>query len=182
MDKYKISDSILIKDFQNGNEQAFNEIVNRYKDKLNTYVFYFVNDTDLSEDIVQDTFLILWKKKHTYKEIAKFSTWLYTIAGNLARSELRKRKRRGTLNFSEISEKEFVIEDVKEDTSEQEYLSKQVYKTLNTLESDTRNIIILRDIQELSYADISIILNLPIGTVKSRINRARLKLKSKIFK
>ena len=182
MDKYKISDIELIKDFQNGNEKAFNEIVNRYKDKLNTYVYYFVNDSDLSEDIIQDTFLILWKKKHTYKEIAKFSTWLYTIAGNLARSELRKKKRRETLNFSDISDREFIVEDKKEDTSDQEYLKKQLYKALGKLEQDIRNIIILRDIQELSYDDISIILNIPIGTVKSRINRARLKLKDKVFK
>ena len=86
-------DEELIAQFQRGNENAYIELVNRYRDKLINFVFGFLGDAELAEDVVQDTMLKLYEKKHYYREIAKFSTWLYTIARNQANSEFRKRKR-----------------------------------------------------------------------------------------
>ena len=90
------TDEELISRFQNGDERAYVELVNRYKDRLLNFVFQFLGDIEQAEDVVQDTMLRLYEKKHYYKEIAKFSTWLYTIAKNLANTELRKRKQRKT--------------------------------------------------------------------------------------
>ncbi len=178
---YDHTDEELIKQFQGGNVRAYNELVNRYKDKLLNYVYHFFNDIDRSEDIVQDTFLKLYTHKNSYKEVAKFSTWLYTIAGNLAKTELRKLKRRKTFSISDLSydDSEFIIHS-SDSTPEEVIISKDDINSLkNALEKlplDFKTIIILRDIQELSYDIISSIIMTPLGTVKSRINRARLKL------
>ena len=97
------TDEKLISRFQAGDERAYVELVNRYKDKLLNFVFQFLGDIEQAEDVVQDTMLRLYEKKHYYKEIAKFSTWIYTIARNLANTELRKRKRRKTTYLSQMS-------------------------------------------------------------------------------
>ena len=91
---YIYTDEQLIARFQGGDEQAYIELVNRYRNKLMNFVYRYIGDFEISEDIVQDTMVKLYQKKHYYKEIAKFSTWLYTIAKNLARTELRKKKQR----------------------------------------------------------------------------------------
>ncbi len=178
---YAYSDEILISRFQSGDELAYIELVNRYRDKLNNFIFYFLGDVELSEDIVQDTMIKLYEKKHYYKEIAKFSTWIYTIAKNLANSELRKRKRRRTFTISELSKdkKNYDLIDVNAEVGkeiESEYNLKEIRLAIQNLTKSFRTVIILRDIEKLSYDEISLIIEVPIGTVKSRINRARLQL------
>jgi RNA polymerase sigma-70 factor (ECF subfamily) len=84
-----VTDEQLIARFQQGDVQAFDILVRRYKDQLLNFVFRFVGNRSDAEDIVQETFLRVYKNKHYYKEIAKFSTWVYTIAGNLAKTELQ---------------------------------------------------------------------------------------------
>ena len=96
----KITDEVLIARFQDGDVQAFDTLVRRYKDQLLNYVYRFVGNRNDAEDLVQETFLRVYKNKHYYKEIAKFSTWVYTIAGNLAKTELRRRKRRKIFSVS----------------------------------------------------------------------------------
>ena len=145
------------------------------------FIYRFLNDLDRSEDLVQDTLLKLYTHKDSYKEIAKFSTWLYTIAANLARTELRKLKRRKTFSVTELSheDREFIISSSDIDPSDDHLsknLEKNVQEALMVLPDDFKTIIILRDIQELSYDEISKIVELPLGTVKSRINRGRIKL------
>ena len=176
-----ITDEFLIKDFQNGNIKSYNQLVYRYKDRLYNYIYQFVRDRDLSEDLLQDTFLKLYTHKNSYREVAKFSTWIYTIAGNFAKTELRKNKRRKTYSNSDLGfdNNEFIIQDDSANPSQdldKRELTKKLNKCLDNLSMDFRTIIILRDIQELSYDEISTIVDLPLGTVKSRINRARLKL------
>ena len=90
--KFQYTDEELILRFQEGDEQAYIELVKRYKDKLINFVYRLVSDRDQAEDIIQDTMLKLYTHKHYYKNIAKFSTWIYTIAGNFAKTELRKKK------------------------------------------------------------------------------------------
>ena len=175
------TDEELIALFQAGTEQAFILLVDRYKDRLLNFVYRFLNDMTDAEDLVQETFLKVYKNKHAYREIAKFSTWIYTIAGNLARSELRKRKRRKTYTMSDMSydDHEFNPVDPGKDTEGivfNSYAGEEIMKAITALQEPFKTIIILRDIQELSYEDISTILDIPMGTVKSRVNRARLKL------
>jgi RNA polymerase sigma-70 factor (ECF subfamily) len=179
--RYQYSDEELIASFQNGNEQAYNELVRRYRNRLMTFVFRFVGDMESSEDIVQDTMVKVFTHKHYYKEIAKFSTWIYTIAGNLAKTELRKRKRRKVTLLSQMNtdDRKYEIPSTElqsEDIVQGEYTERYIQKAILQLPLHFRTVVILRDIQELSYEEISKIVNVPLGTVKSRINRARLQL------
>ena len=179
--QYQYTDEELIASFQNGNEQAYIELVRRYRDRLMTFVFRFLGDMELSEDIVQDTMIKLYTHKHYYKEIAKFSTWIYTIAGNLAKTELRKRKRRKVTLLSQMNtdDRKYEIPSTElqsEDIVQGEYTERYIQKAILQLPLHFRTVVILRDIQELSYEEISKIVNVPLGTVKSRINRARLQL------
>ena len=182
MSDYKTkTDEELIAEFQGGDEKAFIELVDRYKDRLINFVYRFLNDISDAEDLVQETFLKVYKKKHAYREIAKFSTWIYTIAGNLARSELRKRKRRKTYTMSSLSfdDNEYIPVDRGKDTEGivfNTYAGEEIMRAIEQLPEPFKTITILRDIQELSYEDISTTLDIPMGTVKSRVNRARLKL------
>lgn len=180
-EKKTLTDEQLIANFQAGEESAFIELVNRYKDRLLNFVYRFINEMEEAEDIVQETFLKVYKNRHAYREIAKFSTWIYTIAGNLARSELRKRKRRQTYAMSDLGyeDREFNPIDTgaqPDDVVFNEFTGDEIQSAIRNLAEPFKTIIILRDIQELSYEDISTILDIPMGTVKSRVNRARLKL------
>ncbi|MBC8213150.1 MAG: sigma-70 family RNA polymerase sigma factor [Candidatus Marinimicrobia bacterium] len=180
MPNYQFTDEELIAKFQNGDVKAYNQLVYRYKDRLINFVYRFMNDIDKSEDIVQDTLLKVYTHCQSYKEIAKFSTWLYTIAGNLARTELRKIKRRKTFTLTDLKRdnREYEIPHI-DDPSESydsSNFESDLQRALDLLPDDFRTMVILRDIQELSYEDISKIVEVPLGTVKSRINRGRLKL------
>ena len=152
------------------------------EDRIQNFIYRFMGDVDVAQDLTQETFYKLYINKDSYRQVAKFSTWLYTIAANLAKTELRKLKRRKTYTVSSLSkdDREFVLQ-----TPEDEYVDEvadvgqaQILQSaLLELDEEFRTIIILREIQELSYENISKILKLPLGTVKSRINRGKLKLR-----
>jgi RNA polymerase sigma-70 factor (ECF subfamily) len=118
--QFRYTDEELIARFQDGDEQAYTELVNRYRDKLMTFVYRFVNDMEQAEDIIQDTMLKLYTHKHYYRNIAKFSTWIYTIAGNLAKTELRKRKNRKVTNISQMGpeDRDYELPSVAPETDE----------------------------------------------------------------
>ena len=179
--KFIYSDEQLMSLFQGGDENAYIELVNRYKDKLINFIFNYLGDLESSEDVVQETMIKLYQKKHYYKEIAKFSTWLYTIAKNLANTELRKRKQRKTTLLSQFSKDDKTYELPSNDPEpgqeiQTDIVNKIIRDAVDQLSEKFKIVIVLRDIQGLSYEDISEIINVPIGTVKSRINRARLQL------
>jgi|TARA_B110000438_G_scaffold53332_1_gene53513 RNA polymerase sigma-70 factor (ECF subfamily) len=183
--EFRFSDEELILRFQKGDEQSYVELVNRYRDRLINYIYRFVNDIESAEDIVQDALVKLYTHKHYYKNIAKFSTWMYTIAGNLAKTELRKKKTRKVTNLSQIGpeDKDYELPSVEPDTdkiAQSEYVEKRIQKAINKLPLHFKTVTILRDIQELSYEEISKIVDVPLGTVKSRINRARLQLQKEL--
>ena len=187
--KYLYSDEDLISRFQAGDKNAYVELVNRYKDKLTNFVYYLLKDEELSEDIVQETFIKLYEKKHYYKPVAKFSTWIYTVARNLANSELRKKNRAKIMYLSQMNNDKKDYELKSKDQSlntkiENEYLLDELHLAIDRLPQNYKTAIILRDIQGLNYEEISNIVGVPLGTIKSRINRARLQLQVdlKIFK
>jgi len=184
--QFRYTDEELIARFQEGDEQAYTELVNRYRDKLITFVYRFVNEFEKAEDIVQDALFILYKKKHYYRNIAKFSTWIYTIAGNLAKTELRKRGTRKEIRISQMGpeDRDYELPSVAPDTDEvaqSEYIEKKIQAAIQKLPLHFRTVTILRDIQELSYEEISKIVDVPLGTVKSRINRARIQLRKELI-
>ncbi|TKJ39836.1 RNA polymerase subunit sigma-24 [candidate division LCP-89 bacterium B3_LCP] len=181
----RITDERLIADFQNGDLSAFEEIVYRYQGQLINFVGRLLNDRIAAEDIVQETFLRVYRNKHRYREIARFSTWIYTIAGNLARTELRRRKIRNFFSISQRgdTEKDYEIPDTSIDVEKQverKINKEQVMKAITTLPVYFREVIILRDVQDLSYEEISNILKVPLGTVKSRVNRGRTQIQKKL--
>lgn len=177
----RVTDEVLIARFQRGDLQAFDVLVQRYKDQLLNYVFRFVGNRVDAEDIVQETFLRVYKNKHYYKEIAKFSTWIYTIAGNLAKTELRRRKRRKIFSVSNFvnDERDFDIPDTDrnpENEVDGNLKYNDIQKAIDKLPPKFKEVILLRDVQGFAYEEISQILTIPLGTVKSRVNRGRLKL------
>jgi RNA polymerase sigma-70 factor (ECF subfamily) len=177
------SDEELIGDFQQGNEAAFTLLVGRYKDPLINFTFRYLGDWDECNDVVQETFVRVFRSRHSYKPVAKFSTWLYTITTNLAKTRLRRRKIRRfvSLGFArpDDSEPVFDIPDEGAHTDQQLESSmkeERIQKALGSLSGKYREVVVLRDVQELSYQEIAVITGLNIGTVKSRINRARAQL------
>ena len=183
--EFKFSDEELILRFQKGDEQSYIELVNRYRDRLINFIYRFVNDIESAEDIVQDALIKVYTHKHYYKNIAKFSTWIYTIAANLAKAELRKRKTRKVTNLSQMSkeDRDYELPADQPDTDqsiESEFIQKRIQSAIQKLPLHFRTVTILRDIQELSYEEISKIVDVPLGTVKSRINRARIQLQKEL--
>ncbi|MBK8383009.1 MAG: sigma-70 family RNA polymerase sigma factor [Ignavibacteria bacterium] len=177
------TDEQLILQFQNEDKGAYVEIVMRYKDRLVNFLYRFTGNRETAEDISQETFLKLYKNKDKYSEIAKFSTWLYTIALNEARSNFRKEKKHSAVSindFYEDSHNDYQIrsDDYNpEEDANAETESFYIQKAINSLNEIHREIIVLRDIEELDYEEIAKTLDIPLGTVRSRINRARESLK-----
>ncbi len=178
-----LTDEQLIKEFQDNNTlEAYELLVKRYKDPLTNFVFRFVGDKDTSIDIVQDTMIKFYLNKDSYKSFAKFSTWIYTIAGNLAKNELKRKRRRTiySINQQDDDEKTLQIEDKKfvapDRSADNSIKNEFVQKALLKVKPVYREVVILRDIEGLSYEEISEITGLSIGTVKSRINRGRTQL------
>jgi RNA polymerase sigma-70 factor (ECF subfamily) len=179
------SDEELMALFQNGDPGAFTLLVRRYKDDLTNFVVRFVGDRAEAEDLVQETFVRVFRRKELYNEVAKFSTWLYTIASNLAKTRLR---RLALWRFVRIGGggdegPEFDLPDdgVAPDRAADETLREErIQKALDALPVKFREVIILRDIQDLSYEEIASITGMAIGTVKSRINRARMQLRASL--
>lgn len=178
-----MTDEDLMSQFQAGTVEAFNILVDRYKDPLTNYIYRFLGDMKECEDLLQETFLRVYRNRHSYRRIARFSTWLYTIAGNLARSEYRKRKRRRISSLQSINknDEEYEMEvpdetfspDKDTDSSIQDFY---IQDALSKIPEEFREVVVLRDVQQLSYEEIAEITGLPMGTVKSRINRGRTKL------
>jgi RNA polymerase sigma-70 factor (ECF subfamily) len=184
----KLKDEDLIKEFQDNNTiEAYEILVKRYKDPLTNFVFRFVGDRDACTDIVQDTMIKFYLNKDSYKSFAKFSTWIYTIAGNLAKNELKRRRRISFISVSgDDDEKTPQIEDKMyispERAADNSIKSDIIQKALLKVKPVYREVVILRDIENLSYEEIADITELSIGTVKSRINRGRTQLQKLLKK
>jgi len=179
------TDEELIERFQAGDLNAFDLIVKNYKDQLLNFVFRFLGNQEEAEDVVQETFLRVYRNRSAYRRVAKFSTWIYTIAGNLARTELRRRNRRRFFSLSDmgVQDKDYEIADnLLNPESQTDGVMKEeiIQAEIARLSPKFREVIVLRDIQELSYEEISKIIRVPIGTVKSRVNRARLRLQGRL--
>jgi len=182
----EISDEELLARVVNGHTDAFDLIVSRYKDRLYNFAFRFVGDSDTAEDIVQETFLRAFRKRREYRAIANFSTWIFTITGNLAKSELRRRKRWRFLSLDwspegDANGMELPDESHRPDNSTETVLvERSIQQAVQSLPANYRQAVVLRDIEGMSYQEIAEIANCPLGTVKSRVNRGRLKLQQKL--
>lgn len=170
MDFSLLDDDELVEVTNRGEVDAFAEIVARYKDKMITLVYRYVYDLETAEDLAQEVFLRVFRAMRTYKKKAKFKTWLFTIAMNLAKDEL-KRRARHPVTLSQGNSYQ------QKDPTERLSLSDSINSALSKLQGDEREVLILREIQGLNYDEIAELTLVPLGTVRSRLARARLHFK-----
>ena len=173
----KQNDYRLMERVKNGDMVAFNQIVEKYKNRLMNVIFRMVQETEQAEDIVQETFMRVYQHRDSFDFQHCFSTWLYTIALNLARNELRKRKRFKFFDIFDLQGKE---SEIAVEMKLPSNLPQAIDRALENLPEKYKTAFVLRDIQELPYEEVAQIMNIPLGTVKSRVNRARAILKEKL--
>ncbi len=178
------SDEFLMLSFREGNEEAFTEIINRYNIRLFNYVYKYIHDKERSEEITQEVFIRVYRSRERYKIKAKFSTYIYRIALNLSYNEVRNRNRRKTDLKNEFDDKSFKDKIKETNTPEKIFEKKEVKEIvnqeINNLSTKYKDVILLCDIEELSYKDVAKVLNISIGTVQSRLSRGRIKLKQRL--
>jgi len=174
-----LTDEELILEFQKNNTvKAYEILVQRYKNPLMNYIFRFLGDYEACADIVQETMIKVYRNKDSYKSIAKFSTWIYTIAGNLARTEYQRRKRRNIFSINSYGDDNETF-DIPDESARPDVIvdsgikDEIIQKALLKVSDSYREMVILRDIQDLSYEEIAEVTGITVGTVKSRINRGR---------
>ena len=185
----RMDDHMLIAGTREGDEAAFQELVNRYRNPITNFVYRMLNDYERAVDLSQETFVRIYMNADKYQANYSFSTYIYRIASNLAISELRQRKRRKLMQFptffnKEGEEVEMEIEDSRisdpDDSMINDERRKAIAKAIATLPEKYRTAVVLRDVEGRSYEEIGEVLGLSDGTVKSRINRARNLLKEKL--
>jgi RNA polymerase sigma-70 factor (ECF subfamily) len=163
-------------------------LVRRYRSQLYNFVYRFVSDRETAEDIVQETFLRCMRHKHQFPNIEQVRTWLYTIAGNLAKTELRRRKRWHWIPIGpspDDEERTSFFEPVDRglmpgETTGADTVRSSVVDAIGYLPEEFREAVELRDLAGLSYDDIAKIIDCPVGTVKSRVNRGRQRLQKEL--
>ena len=158
-------------------------LVRRYRVPLHNFVYRFVGDRETSEDIVQETFLRCLRHRKQFPAIEQVSTWLYTIAGNLAKTELRRRKRWHWVPTGPAEDEERTPfyepvdgEALPGEVTDTKTVHQSVETAIQNLPDEFRDAVQLRDLNGLSYEEISKIIECPVGTVKSRVNRGRSRL------
>ena len=140
-------------------------------------IFRMIQSSEEAEDIVQETFLRVYQHRNSFDFRHCFSTWLYTIALNLARNELRKRKR---FKFFDIFDMQGKEAEIAVEMKLPSNLPQALERAMENLPEKYKTAFLLRDVQELPYEEVAQIMNIPLGTVKSRVNRARAILREKL--
>ena len=177
-----LRDSEVVQRFLDGDDRAFGEIVGRYDARLRNFVARTVGDREQAEDLVQETFVRVYRHIRRFDQTRKFSTWIYTIAGNLAKNELRNRSRNPLVFFQTITKswdadfRPLDWEDPKtrpDDLYRKRFLREKVNEAVERLPEHHRTVFVLRELHGKSYEEIAEITSCNLGTVKSRLNRAR---------
>ena len=169
-------------------ERAFQELVTGYGDRVFSLVLRMVGDRAEAEDIAQEVFVTVWKSIDTFRSEAKLGTWLLRIAANHAKNRIKYLARRATDRGGLDDAPEAALADVGKAPAQSQVAPPDaaleaaerdgaVERAIASLDEDHRLVVVLRDIEELSYEEIGEITGLPEGTVKSRLHRARLALK-----
>jgi RNA polymerase sigma-70 factor, ECF subfamily len=184
------TDHALLEGTLAGDEDAFAELVGRYRNQITSYIYRMVNDYDTAVDLAQETFIRVYRAAARYQTTHAFSTYIYRIATNVAISELRKRKRRRLVSLTglltspdgeELMDFQPVDEKPLQDIALIDAEKRAVIKrAISTLPDRYRAPLVLRDVEGKSYDEIAAILQTSEGTVKSRINRARNFLRDKM--
>jgi RNA polymerase sigma-70 factor, ECF subfamily len=177
-----LDDSAVVAAFLEGEKRAFNELVDRYQTRLVNFVYRTTGDRERAEDLVQETFIRVYRHIHRFDQSKKFSTWVYTIASNLAKNELRNRSRNPLVLFQTIKknwgadERPLEWEDNTyrpDDLFRKRHLKQLVDSVVEELPEHHRVVFVLREMEGKTYEEIAEITGCNLGTVKSRLNRAR---------
>jgi RNA polymerase sigma-70 factor (ECF subfamily) len=178
----ELSDSQIVQAFLRGEARAFGELVERYDKRLLNFVYRTVGDRERAQDLVQETFVRVYRHLHRFDQTKKFSTWIYTIASNLAKNELRNRSRNPLVLFQTIKKhweadhRPLEWEDPKlrpDDLFRKRHLKELVENAVAQLPEHHRIVFVLRELEGKTYEEIAEITGCNLGTVKSRLNRAR---------
>lgn len=183
----EVRDEDLIVMVQQGQKRAFDEIVHRYKARLYSFIMRMVKEPALAEELTQETLIRVYIHADKYREIARFSTWVFTIATNLVRNKMRQRSRRPhmiSLNPAPDDD-EIPVDpaDARADTSsgiQREELGRLIAEATEKIPERYRIPFLLREVEQLSYEEIQQVTGLKLGTVRSRINRARTRFRALI--
>ncbi len=185
----KLSDHQLIEATKSGDEAAFGEIMTRYRGPITNYLYRFLNDYEEAVDLAQETFVRVYFAIERYHTGFAFSTYIYRIATNLAISEIRRRKRRRLLSLTGLFQNEDGQDTEFQPTDERpradaelvdDERSRMIGKAIAALPEKYRVPVVLRDIDGRTYEEIAEIMQLGLGTTKSRISRGRSLLKEKL--
>jgi RNA polymerase sigma-70 factor (ECF subfamily) len=186
-----LTEKQLVEKSQAGDIQAFEELVRQYQNKIYALAYRYMGNQEDAYDISQEVFLKAYRSLHSFDGASGFGTWLYRVATNVCLDELRRRKNKIVpLSLDEAvatrdgDEEEREIADKAPPPDilyEKEEFSLYIQKLLEEMKPDQKNVIILRDIMDLSYEEITEVLNCSMGTVKSRLSRARNILKEKLL-
>jgi RNA polymerase sigma-70 factor, ECF subfamily len=165
-----------------GDTRAFRDLVIRYRGRLVGFVYRMIGDRERSEDLVQEAFVRVHRHLDRFDPTKKFSTWIYTIASNLAKNELRNRRRNPLVYYQSLrppgeeDQRPLQFEDARnrpDDMYRNRYLRELVDATVATLPPHHREVFVLRELEGRSYQEIATLAGCNLGTVKSRLNRAR---------
>jgi RNA polymerase sigma-70 factor (ECF subfamily) len=169
-----IGDAECVKRVQRGDTQSFEILVRRHQNTTFNLIYRFLGDYDEATETAQEVFLSAYKSIQQFRGDANFSTWLYRIAFNHAST--RRKSLNSKLQREVTLDDELVLVDcgaTPETSAERKEIQQCVQQALNSLDGDDAQIILLRDLQDVSYEDIAETLDVPVGTVKSRLHRAR---------
>lgn len=175
-------DGAVVAAFLEGEERAFQELVERYQTRLLNFIYRTIGDREKAEDLVQEVFIRVYRHIHRFDRTKKFSTWAYTIASNLAKNELRNRSRNPLVLFQTMKsnwddeDRPLQFEDSSarpDDMYRKRHLRELVEDTVAKLPEHHRQVFVLRELEGKSYEEIAEITDCNLGTVKSRLNRAR---------
>lgn len=176
--KMRMDEQELVCRIQEGDEVAFAEIVKIYKDRIVNFLCQLTGDYQKAVELSQETFMRIYFKAHQYKPVAPFSSWVYTIASNLAKTEMKKMRRFSVVSLDDMQRKLPAGAHVN-DPSDLGLIS-NLKKALDSLHPRYRIPVILKDIEGFSQEEIAEILKKPLGTVKARISRGRNYLKREL--
>ena len=167
----QLTDQVLVERVQKGDQKAFNLLVVRYQHKVASLVSRYVPPGDIA-DVVQESFVKAWRALDSFRGDSAFYTWLYRIAVNTAKNYLVAQGRRPPSSDVDANEAENLMLS--------EELRQIVFRTIESLPEDLRMAITLRELDGLSYEEIAAIMDCPVGTVRSRIFRAREAIDNKV--
>ncbi len=167
-----------------GDKQAFNRLVLLYQTRIYNLAYNYVKTEEEAKDVAQDVFVTAYKALPKLRDDTKFGAWLYQIGINHCRNRYKKLKRRGYFTQKSTDDENAPVHleggDSPEQNLEQKRTIKLVRDAIGKMNEAEKEVLMLRDLQGLAYDEISEILGVPLGTVKSKLNRARLNLKNKL--